>query len=101
MLESRNGGMGVSIRPDQWARRRFIAALAGLLAAPLAAEGQQAGKVYRLGFLGMASAVQFARQVDGMRQGLRELGYIEGQNLNIEYRWADGKYVFTASLRSW
>jgi putative ABC transport system substrate-binding protein len=70
-----------------------MAALAGgILAAPLAAEAQQAGKVYRLGFLGSASAVQMAREVDGMRQGLRELGYIEGQNLNIEYRWAEGKY---------
>ena len=74
-------------------RRRFIVAIAGgLLAAPLAVEAQQAGKVYRLGFLGSASAVQMAREVDGMRQGLRELGYIEGQNLNIEYRWAEGKY---------
>jgi len=74
-------------------RLRFLAGTSAvLLTAPLAAEGQQAGKVYRLGFLGMASAVQFARQVGGMRQGLRELGYIEGQNLTIEYRWADGKY---------
>ena len=74
-------------------RRAFVGSLiGGLLAAPLAAEAQQAGKVYRLGFLGSASAVQMAREVDGMRQGLRELGYIEGQNLNIEYRWAEGKY---------
>src|SRR5262250_2315096 len=74
-------------------RRTFMAMMAGgLLAAPLAVEAQQVGKVYRLGFLGLASAVQMAREVDGMRQGLRELGYIEGQNLNIEYRWAEGKY---------
>ena len=52
MSESRDGRTGLSSRPDRWARRRFLAALAGgLLAAPLAAEGQQAGKVYRIGML--------------------------------------------------
>jgi putative ABC transport system substrate-binding protein len=74
-------------------RRRFLlTSLAGVLAAPLAAEAQRATKVYRVGFLGAASAAQYTRQIDGMRQGLRELGYIEGQNLSIEYRWAEGKY---------
>jgi putative ABC transport system substrate-binding protein len=74
-------------------RRTFLGALAtGLLGAPFAAEAQRATKVYRVGFLGAASAAQYTRQIDGMRQGLRELGYIEGQNLSIEYRWAEGKY---------
>jgi putative ABC transport system substrate-binding protein len=63
-----------------------------LLAAPLGAEAQQAGKVYRVGFLGAASASQYAPQVDGMRRGLHDLGYVEGGNLIIEYRWADGRY---------
>ena len=73
-------------------RREFIGGVLTALAAPLVAEAQQTGRVYRLGFLGLATAGQFAREIDGMRQGLRELGYIEGQNLNIECRWAEGKY---------
>jgi putative ABC transport system substrate-binding protein len=63
-----------------------------LLAVPLAAQAQGAGKPHRLGFLGAASPAQFARGLEGMRQGLRELGYVEGQNLIIEYRWAEGRY---------
>ena len=79
-------------------RRAFVGSLTGsLLAAPLAVQGQE-GKLYRLGFLGSGSASQFARQVDGMRQGLRELGYVEGRNLVIEYRWADGRYERLAPL---
>ena len=73
-------------------RRTFITVSAvGLFAAPLAAEAQ-AGKVYRIGFLGAASLSQYANQIDGMRLGLRDLGYVEGRNVVIEYRWAEGKY---------
>ena len=73
-------------------RRTFITTTAlSLFAAPLAAEAQ-AGKVYRIGFLGAASLSQYASQVDGMRLGLRELGYAEGRNVVIEYRWAGGQY---------
>ncbi len=57
----------------------------GLLAAPLPAEAQQAGKVYRIGWLARS------RVHEGFRQRLRELGYIEGQNLIIEWRSAKGK----------
>ena len=63
-----------------------------LILAPLAAEAQTAGKVYRIGFLGAASARQYSAQVDAMRRGLRDLGYVEGRNLTIDYRWADGRY---------
>jgi len=63
-----------------------------LLAAPLAAEAQQAGKVYRVGFLGNSSAALEANLVGPFREGLRELGYVEGRNIVIEYRWAEGKY---------
>jgi len=50
--ESRDGRTGLSSRPDLWSRRRFTAALAGgLLAAPLAAEAQQAGRIWRIGML--------------------------------------------------
>ena len=71
-------------------RREFLGALAaGLLAAP-AAEAQPTGKVYRIGMLERTPAATNAANLDGLRQGLRELGYIEGKNLVIEYRSADG-----------
>jgi putative ABC transport system substrate-binding protein len=58
--------------------------------APLAAEGQPP-KVPRLGFLGISSASAYATRIEGFRQGLRELGYIEGQNIAIEWRYADSQ----------
>ncbi|MDO8474599.1 MAG: ABC transporter substrate-binding protein [Candidatus Rokubacteria bacterium] len=74
-------------------RRTFIGVIAGgLLAAPLAAEAQQAAKVPRIGFLGNSTAALEANLVGPFREGLRELGYVEGRNILIEYRWAEGKY---------
>ena len=73
-------------------RRRFMALMAGgLLAAPRAAEAQQAGKVYRIGLLDY-SAPDPARQAwwNAFRQRMRELGYVEGQNVTFEPRWAQG-----------
>src|SRR5215471_6408052 len=73
-------------------RRRFMAAIVGgLLAAPLDAEAQQAGKVYRIGYLSGGSAVAARSSLEQFRSGLRELGYVEGQNIIIEYRWAEGQ----------
>jgi putative tryptophan/tyrosine transport system substrate-binding protein len=75
-------------------RRAFLGALAGsVLAAPLAAEAQRAGTVPRVGWLSLFSRSdpQFQRSVDLFRQTLRELGYVEGQSVAIEYRWAEGK----------
>ena len=72
-------------------RRVFIGTLTGgLLAAPLAAEGQQAAKVPRIGFLtvNLATAPHLP---EAFRQGLRDLGYVEGRNVVIEYRSAEGK----------
>lgn len=57
----------------------------------LAATTQTAERVYRLGFLGQTSAADLARQTAALRQGLRDLGYEEGRNLVIEYRWAERK----------
>jgi putative ABC transport system substrate-binding protein len=72
-------------------RRAFIGALAGgLLAAPLAAEGQQAAKVARIGYLTINVAAA-PHLPEAFRQGLRDLGYVEGRNLVIEYRDAEGK----------
>ncbi len=75
-------------------RRKLIIALgAGALAAPLAAFAQlPAARMHRIGFLGSASAATYARQLEGLRAGLRELGYVEGKNLVIEFRWAEGNY---------
>jgi len=81
-------------------RRTFMGLISGgLLATPLVAEAQQTGKVARIGFLSPASpsdaagnpsdlAVLFA----AFRERLRELGYVEGQNIKIESRWAEGNY---------
>jgi putative ABC transport system substrate-binding protein len=60
-----------------------------LLAAPPGAEAQQA-RVYRIGFISSASSSAMAARDEAFRQGLRALGYVVGQNLTIEYRWADG-----------
>jgi putative ABC transport system substrate-binding protein len=76
-------------------RRAFITTLAGgLLAAPLAAEAQQVGKMPRVGYLspGSSSDPVRLRRFEAFRQGLRELGYVEGQNVAIEYRWAEGDF---------
>ena len=74
-------------------RRTFIGVVAGrLLAVPLAAEAQPAGRVYRIGFLGNSMAALEANLVGPFREGLRDLGYVEGRNVLIEYRWAEGKY---------
>ena len=56
------------------------------------AEAQQQKKVPRIGFLGAASATSQASRLDAFRQGLRELGYVEGKNIIIEYRHAEGKF---------
>jgi putative ABC transport system substrate-binding protein len=73
-------------------RRRFLLmSLAGALAVPRATEAQTAERVYRLGFLGQTSAADLGRQTAALRQGLRALGYEEGRNLVIEYRWAERK----------
>jgi ABC-type uncharacterized transport system substrate-binding protein len=65
-----------------------------LFLAPLAAEGQQPAKIPRVGFLspGSSSDPRNALTLGALRQGLRELGYVEGQNIAIESRWAEGRY---------
>ncbi len=63
-----------------------------VLGAPLASDAQQPPKVHRIGFLGAASSSGYASLVEAFRQGLRDLGYVEGKNIVIEYRWAEGKY---------
>jgi len=71
-------------------RRLLIAFGACALAAPFASRAQQ--RVYRIGFLGNSTAALEANLVGPFREGLRELGYVDGRNVVIEYRWAEGKY---------
>ena len=72
-------------------RREFIAALGGAAAMwPVAARGQQATMPV-IEFLGATSPGPYAAIVDAVRQGLKESGYVEGQNLAIEFRWANNQ----------
>jgi putative ABC transport system substrate-binding protein len=68
-----------------------VAALCLLLTAPLAADAQQAGKVPRIGFLSLTSPSDRPPLLDAFRQRLRELGWVEGQNVVIDYRYAEGR----------
>ncbi len=73
-------------------RRTFLAGTgAVLLAAPLAAEAQQAGKVWRIGYLGYSAESVESKNLKVLRQRLRELGYVDGKNIALELRWAEGK----------
>ncbi len=72
-------------------RRAFVIGVgSGLLNAPLLAEGQQGTRVPRVGYLSPLTASVDASRSEAFRQGLRELGYIEGRNIMVEYRFADG-----------
>jgi putative ABC transport system substrate-binding protein len=71
-------------------RRAFLGlAATGLIATPSVARAQQAGKFHRIGFLSLQSGL--TSTTEAFHQGLRELGYVEGRNVIIEYRWAAGK----------
>jgi putative ABC transport system substrate-binding protein len=87
---------------DQVKRRDFITLLGGAAAAawPLAARAQQAAKVYRIGYLGMASHAGYAREIEALLRGLRQLGYEEGKNIALYYQFAEGDYDRLPALAS-
>jgi putative ABC transport system substrate-binding protein len=71
-------------------RRNFIALVSGMLAWSVGVHAQES-TLPLIGFLNSGSALAFQRHLDGFRQGLKQAGYVEGRNVVIDYRWADGQ----------
>jgi putative ABC transport system substrate-binding protein len=74
--------------------RRRMTLVAGALASafPFAVRAQPKSKLWRIGFLGAADPFGYAAQLQGFRQGLRDFGYVEGKNVVVDFRWAEGRY---------
>jgi putative tryptophan/tyrosine transport system substrate-binding protein len=72
-------------------RREFITLISGAAAWPLAARAQQPGKPPTIGFMGSTTPPVAAQWVASFVQRLRELGWLEGRDVGIEYRWAEGR----------
>jgi len=70
----------------------YLTLVALIFALWVSAAAQQPGKIPRIGFLGNSTAALEKNLVEPFRQGLRDLGYVEGKNILVEYRWAEGKY---------
>ncbi len=76
---------------DQVRRRRFLIAAGALLAAPLGSKAQRPAKIRRIGMLIPVRPADAASNIEAFRQGLRQLGYIEGQHITIEPRYSEGR----------
>jgi hypothetical protein len=89
---SRPASLAAGAMAAVMSRRAFLSSLAGAgLAAPFAAGAQQPARIHRVGMIERTSIAINAANVQGFRQGLRELGYAEGESFAIEYRSADGQ----------
>src|SRR5262249_8008017 len=77
--------------PATMNRRALATGLGAVLAAPIAIEAQQAGKVWRIGTLDYASDPKSSSRWTALRNRLRELGYVESQSAHFESRWSDGQ----------
>src|SRR5262245_19964705 len=86
---------GTAVRIDD--RRRFLIGFGLVLASPLIAQGAAAGKLPRVGFLHRGSPGP-SQEIEAFQRGLRELGYIEGHNIAVEYRFAGGQVERLAEL---
>ena len=83
-------------------RRELIAGIGASLAVPIAARAQRPIPMPIIGFISGSSPKEAARQVEAFQQGLGKAGYAEGNNVAIEYRWAEGRYGGCRRLRrSW
>src|SRR6516225_3429033 len=81
-------------------RRTIITLLGGAAAWPLAARAQPAAKIFRIGYVGTLAADSLPKLPEAFRAGLRDLGYEEGRDIVIEFRWADGHYERLPALFS-
>jgi putative ABC transport system substrate-binding protein len=79
-------------------RRKFLATLGGAAAWPLAARAQQPGKLPIIGYLGSSTLSAMSQWTASFVQRLRELGWVEGRNVAIEYRWAEGRAERAAEI---
>jgi putative tryptophan/tyrosine transport system substrate-binding protein len=79
-------------------RRKFITLLGGAAAWPIATRAQRLGKVFRIGFVGLPAADSLPKRPEAFRLGMRDLGYHEGRNILVEYRWANDDYTRLPSL---
>src|SRR6516164_6360804 len=83
---------------DRLRRREFMTLLGGATAWPLAAHAQQPNNLPTIGFIGSDSPEPYVDRLRAFRLGLKSTGFTEGQNVNVEYRWAEGRNDRLAEL---